>query len=309
MQFTKMHGLGNNYIFFDLMEMSLEEQDLPELARSVSNVNTGIGSDGMILILPSTKANFRMRIFNADGSEGQNCGNGLRCLAKYVYDRGWIDRTDFTIETQGRIVRVEILTPADHDREARSDAQLVRVDMGRPELLKEALPMLGDPHSMTINEAYSIEGHTFRFTCLSMGNPHAILFVDNVREFPLEQWGPRIEHAGLFPERVNVGIVSVLGHQELDYRVWERGSGITMACGTGACAAAVAATLTGKLPRDRPITVHLPGGELIVRWDRQGHVWKTGPAAYICEGQFNLFNKGEMHYEQTVHKRTNYANR
>lgn len=299
MRFTKMHGLGNNYIFINLLEMTLAEQELASLARAVSNVNTGIGSDGMILILPSQKADFRMRIFNADGSEGQNCGNGLRCLARYVYDHGLTTGRQITIETRGRIVRAEILP----------EQQLVKVDMGRPDLLKGALPMLGDPNAMSINEAHTIDDQSFRFTCLSMGNPHAILFVDNVQRFPLTEWGPRIEHAPLFPERVNAGIVCVLGNEEIDYRVWERGSGITMACGTGACAAVVAATLTGKLSRDRPITVHLPGGDLTIRWDRQGHVWKTGPAAYICEGDLLIKSKGEMYHEQTVHEGTNFANR
>jgi len=283
MKFTKMHGLGNNYIFVNLLETTLEEHRLPEIARNVSDVNFGIGSDGMILICPSDKADFRMRIFNADGSEGKNCGNGLRCVAKYVYDHGYAKSKQFTIETWDRIVQLEVLPESE---QSGSAVRQVMVDMGKPGLLKGDLPMLGDPSSTTVNETFHIDGQPFSFTCASMGNPHAILFVDDVHDFPLEEWGPKIEHAELFPERVNFGIVHVKNGREIDYRVWERGSGITMACGTGACAAVVAATLNQLLDRDQPITVHLPGGDLKIHWDRNGHVWKQGPAAYICSGEY-----------------------
>ncbi|MFD0710728.1 diaminopimelate epimerase [Paenibacillus sp. GCM10027626] len=285
MLFTKMHGLGNKYIFFNLLDADLEEQDLSELAKSVSDVNFGIGSDGMILICPSNKADFRMRIFNADGSEGKTCGNGLRCTAKYLFDSGYSNATQFTIETWGEIVSVEVeLEINQHQPTVRN----VKVDMGMPGLSKETLPMKGDARSTTISEPFAFEDQMFHLTCVSMGNPHAILFVDDVNAFPLEQWGPKIEHADLFPERVNVGIVHVLNEREINYRVWERGSGLTMACGTGACAAVVAATLNKRLNKDEPITVHLPGGDLTIRWDRNNHVWKSGPAAYICHGELEL---------------------
>lgn len=281
MLFTKMHGLGNKYVFFDLLKDSLNEADLPELARSISDVNFGVGSDGIILICPSEqgRADFRMRIFNADGSEGKNCGNGLRCTAKYLFDHGYAPSRSFTIETLGGVVNVEVIP---------GDEQWVKIDMGGPGLLKESMPMYGDPLSTTIDEPFYIDDQEFHLTCVSMGNPHAIQFVDDINQFPLGQYGPKVEHAEVFPERVNFGIVRILNEQEIDYKVWERGSGLTMACGTGACAAVVAATLNNKLHRDQPITVHLPGGDLIIRWDINNHVWKTGPAEYIFRGEWNL---------------------
>lgn len=282
MQFTKMHGLGNNYIFFNLLEMPMEDQDFEQLARTVSNVNTGIGSDGMILICPSDIADFKMRIFNEDGSEGKNCGNGLRCVAKYLFDHMYATSTDFSIETLGGIVHV--MVEPDKKRIVRS----VTIDMGKPKLTKGMIPMKGDPEAQTINELLTIGERSFPLTCVSMGNPHAILFVDNVDTFPLEEVGPEIEFSDLFPERVNFGIVHVKSRQEIYYRVWERGSGLTMACGTGACAAVVAATLNYLVDQFIPITVHLPGGQLIIKWDEDGHVWKSGEAAYICHGELAM---------------------
>lgn len=282
MQFTKMHGLGNNYIFFNLLEMPMENEDFAELARTVSDVNFGIGSDGIILMCPSDVADFKMRIFNEDGSEGKNCGNGLRCVAKYLFDHMYATSTNFTIETLGGIVSVEV--EADKKRVVRH----VTIDMGKPQLLKGMIPMKGDPLSSAINESLSIGGQIYPMTCVSMGNPHAILFVDDVNEFPLEEVGPVIECADLFPERVNLGIVQVKNRQELHYRVWERGSGITMACGTGACAAVVAATLNHYVDRHIPITVQLPGGKLTISWDENDHVWKRGEAAYICHGELAI---------------------
>lgn len=277
-----MHGLGNNYIFINLLEFSLPEHILPTLARNLSNVHFGIGSDGMILICESKVADFRMRIFNADGSEGKNCGNGLRCVAKYLYDYQFTDSKHFTIETLGGIVNVHITT--NQNREV----EYVTVDMGEPKLLKAMIPMKGEPMTMTINERFTISGNDYHLTCVSMGNPHAILFAENVHETPLEEIGPKIEFSELFPERVNVGVVSVKGRNELDYRVWERGSGITMACGTGACAAVVAAILNKKIEKNQPVTVHLPGGDLEIRWDENNHVWMKGKAEYICHGEVRL---------------------
>ncbi|WP_099353943.1 diaminopimelate epimerase [Fredinandcohnia onubensis] len=282
MLFTKMHGLGNNYIIFNLLESSLREQDLTNLAKSVSDVNFGIGSDGMILICPSSVADFRMRIFNEDGSEGKNCGNGLRCVAKYLVDHLYAESNTFSIETLGGIVYVTVTTGH------KNVVESITVDMGEPKLLKGMVPMAGDPYSTTINETVSIGDNQYQLTCLSMGNPHAILFVDDVHEVPLEKLGPSIEHSYHFPERVNVGIVQIRNSNEIDYRVWERGSGITMACGTGACAAVVAATLTGKIAKHIPVTVHLPGGDLEIRWDENNHIWKKGAAEYICHGEIDV---------------------
>lgn len=282
MLFTKMHGLGNNYIIFNLLENSLEEQDLSPLAKAVSDVNVGIGSDGMILICPSVIADFQMRIFNADGSEGKNCGNGLRCVAKYLFDHIFTESHSFSIETLGGIVKVKVQSGK------RNLAESITVDMGEPRLFKGMLPMRGAPFSTTINETCRIGGEDYKLTCVSMGNPHAITFVDEVNNVPLEEIGPMIEQDELFPDRVNVGVVRVKNEEEIDYRVWERGSGITMACGTGACAAVVAAVLNKKIPKNQEVTVHLPGGDLMIQWDENNHVWMTGAAEYICHGEIEV---------------------
>ncbi|QED47365.1 diaminopimelate epimerase [Cytobacillus dafuensis] len=282
MEFTKMHGLGNNYIFINLLEHSFENLDFAELSKKVSNVNFGIGSDGIILICPSLMADFKMRIFNADGSEAKNCGNGLRCTAKYLFDHMYTTNPSFTIETLGGIVTVTV------GFDDKKTVQQVTVDMGKPQMAKGLIPMAGDPLAYAVNEPFQIEDSVYRLTCLSMGNPHAIMIVDDVMEVPLEEIGPQIEHSPLFPERVNVGVVQVINRQEIQYRVWERGSGITMACGTGACAAVVAAVINNVVDKNVPITVHLPGGDLTITWDHNDHVWKNGGAEYICHGELQL---------------------
>ncbi|MGG3889508.1 diaminopimelate epimerase [Metabacillus fastidiosus] len=282
MLFTKMHGLGNAYIIFDQLDSLIEDQDFPKLSRTISDVNFGIGADGIIVLSSSKKADFQMRIFNEDGSEAQNCGNGLRCAAKFLYDHMYVTAPCFTIETLGGVVSVEV------ELGDKREVDYVTVNMGEPRLLKGMLPMEGDPFAVTINEPHSFSGNAYNLTCLSMGNPHAILFVEDVKEFPLEEAGPIIEQSKLFPERINVGIVHVKNRQEINYRVWERGSGITMACGTGACAAVVAAVLNGLLDKFQPVTVHLPGGDLTIRWDENNHVWKRGEAAYICQGMWGM---------------------
>ncbi|WP_087972688.1 diaminopimelate epimerase [Oceanobacillus rekensis] len=288
MLFTKMHGLGNNYILFDLLDNPvnvLQEQDYPELSRKISDINFGIGSDGIILICSSEQADFKMRIFNEDGSEAKNCGNGLRCVAKFLYDHQYAQATHFTIETLGGVVNVEV------EVNNNQTVEYVTVDMGEPKLLKGMIPMKGDPFSAAINETYTFGEEAYNLSCISMGNPHAIMFVDNVHEIPLEEIGPTIEYSKLFPERVNLSIVHVKNRKELDYRVWERGSGITMACGTGSCASVVAATLNDLLDKNQPILVHLPGGDLTIRWDEFGHVWMRGKASYVCHGELdNVFN-------------------
>lgn len=278
-----MHGLGNSFVIFNQLGVAKEYQDYSQLAQVVSNVSFGIGSDGIILICSSDIADFRMRIFNVDGSEGKNCGNGLRCVAKLLFDQKYATATSFTIETLGGVMCVEV--EADDEQQV----QYVTVDMGEPELLKNKIPMQGDPCTVAVNEQHSFEDDVYHLTCVSMGNPHAIIFADDVKKVRLEKIGPIIECSDLFPERINVGFVTVKNSQEIEYRVWERGSGITMACGTGACAAVVAATLNGMLDRDLPITVHLPGGNLTVRWDEHGHVWKRGEATYICHGELMTY--------------------
>lgn len=283
MKYTKMHGLGNNYIYVNEFEVKLKEEELASIARQVSDVNFGIGSDGMILIGPSKAADFRMRMFNSDGSEGKNCGNGLRCVAKYVYDRNLTHETRFAIETLGGIVHVQVEID-----EREQAVQSVTIDMGKPRLTKKEIPMLGDADSLTVNETVQIDGVDYQMTVVSMGNPHTVMFVDDVEHVAVEQIGPEIEHASLFPERINVEFVQVRNSHEIDFRVWERGSGITMACGTGACAAVVAGVLNGYLDRSKPVTVHLLGGDLEITYGENEHVYMKGPAAYISDGVFYL---------------------
>ncbi|BCJ86537.1 diaminopimelate epimerase [Effusibacillus dendaii] len=277
-KFTKMHGLGNTYIYVNLFEETLQEAELASLAVQVSNVNTGIGSDGMILIGPSDKADFRMRVFNNDGSEAKNCGNGLRCVAKYVYDRGLTDKRNIQIETLGGNVEAQIHLGTDGKTES------VTVDMGMPRLTKQEIPMLGNPDSKTIEETFTFHGMPFAVTAVSMGNPHAVIFVDDADAVDVERIGPVIEFDERFPERVNVEFIEVVSRNEIIFRVWERGSGITQACGTGACAAVVAGVLTEKT--DCNVLVHLLGGDLQIEWREDGRIYMTGPANFICDGIF-----------------------
>lgn len=278
MKFTKMHGLGNNYIFVNQFKETLIDEKIPSLARWVSDVHTGIGSDGMILIGPSKVAEFRMRIFNADGSEGKNCGNGLRCVAKYVYERKLTGKMAFSIETLGGIVTVVL------HADSRMKVQSVTVDMGTPRLSKKDVPMEGDPDSKTIDELVKVGGKMYRLTAVSIGNPHAVLFVSDADKVPVSEVGPIIECNPLFSERINVGFVHVRSRREIDFRVWERGSGITQACGTGACAAVVAGVLNGYLDLD--VTVHLLGGDLEINWTGNSQIYMKGPAEFIMDGEF-----------------------
>ncbi|MGG1695738.1 diaminopimelate epimerase [Bacillus zhangzhouensis] len=280
-QFTKMHGLGNNYIYVNQMKEQLPEEQLSEIAIRVSSVYTGIGSDGMILICPSDVAAVKMRIFNNDGSEGKNCGNGLRCVAKYVYEHQIVTDTTFQIETLSGLVEATVHIKDDH-------VQLVTVDMGKPRFEKEAMPMLGEPASTTINEALDFGTATLNGTAVSMGNPHIVFYLEDIEKAPLDSLGPIIEKHDMFPEGVNVEFVERVSETELHFRVWERGSGITQACGTGACAAAVSTIVNGHAKKETDMTVHLAGGDLNIRWKDNDHVLMTGPAETICDGTFYL---------------------
>lgn len=280
-QFTKMHGLGNNYIYVNQMKEQLPEEQLSEIATRVSSVYTGIGSDGMILICPSEVAPVKMRIFNNDGSEGKNCGNGLRCVAKYVYEHQMVTDTTFQIETLSGLVEATVHVQDGH-------VQLVTVDMGKPRFEKEAMPMLGEPASTTINEPLDFGTTTLNGTAVSMGNPHIVFYLEDIEQAPLESLGPIIEKHDMFPEGVNVEFVERVSETELHFRVWERGSGITQACGTGACAAAVSTIVNGHAKKETDMTVHLAGGDLIIRWKDNDHVLMTGPAETICDGSFYL---------------------
>lgn len=280
-QFTKMHGLGNNYIYVNQMKEQLSEEQLSEIAIRVSSVYTGIGSDGMILICPSDVAPVKMRIFNNDGSEGKNCGNGLRCVAKYVYEHQIVTDTTFQIETLSGLVEATVHVQDGH-------VQLVTVDMGKPRFEKEAIPMLGEPASTTINEPLDFGTTTLNGTAVSMGNPHIVFYLEDIEQAPLDSLGPMIEKHDMFPEGVNVEFVERVSETELHFRVWERGSGITQACGTGACAAAVSTIVNGHAKKETDMTVHLAGGDLIIRWKDNDHVLMTGPAETICDGTFYL---------------------
>ncbi|MQR95109.1 diaminopimelate epimerase [Fictibacillus phosphorivorans] len=282
LKFTKMHGLGNNYIYINMFEETIDEADLPMLAAEISNPYTGIGSDGMILICPSKLAPVKMRIFNNDGSEAKNCGNGLRCVAKFAYENDLVKETEFQIETLGGLVTAKVTT--DNNKKV----SLVTVNMGKPILQPQQIPVTGFDHlQQVVNEDVSFDGTPLRLTAVSMGNPHAVFFVDNIEKAPLHSLGPIIEKDPMFPDWVNAEFVEVVSNSEMHFRVWERGSGITQACGTGACAAAVAAVLNKKAERNTDITVHLAGGDLIINWKENGDVWMTGPAEIICTGEYH----------------------
>lgn len=282
MKFAKMHGLGNNYIYVNLWEEALAEGDLPKIAVAVANVNTGVGSDGLITIGPSLQGgDARMRIFNADGSEGQTCGNGLRCVGKYLYEKGLVRTSHLQIETKAGMAGLDL-----HVSDDGASVKEVTVDMGEPRLAKKDLPMLNGGDSCALREPLLLDGQTWHFTGVSMGNPHAVFFVNAVNMVNVAEVGPKIEFHELFPERVNVEFVTRKSPTEIDFRVWERGSGITQACGSGACAAVVAGVLEQELARGEEVLVHLLGGDLAITWATDNHVYMRGPAEWICEGNW-----------------------
>ena len=276
MHFTKMHGIGNDYIYINGFE---EHIDNPaDVARAVSDLHFGIGGDGLIVILPSTRADFRMRMFNADGSEAQMCGNGIRCLAKYVYDHGLTQRTTIQVETLAGVLELQLFPSA-------GVVDKVRVRMGEPRLERTQIPMRG-PAGRVLQEPLVVDGTAFEVTAVSMGNPHCIVFVDDPQTFEVASWGPRFEHHAVFPEGVNTEFVRVLDSQTFAMRVWERGSGETLACGTGASAVAVACHLTGRT--GRRVTGHLVGGSLELEWNEaDNQVYMTGPAVEVFHGKWS----------------------
>jgi len=276
-RFSKMHGLGNDYVVIDDRQRRIAQRRLPRLAREMSDRHFGIGSDGIILVLPSTAADFRMRIFNPDGSEAEMCGNGVRAFARYVYDHKLTRRTELEIETLAGIIRPRLQLRC-------GEVRAVTVDMGAPRLERREIPMKGRA-GRVVGEALEVLGERLQITCVSMGNPHCVTFVDDVEAFPVDRFGPAIEHHELFPRRTNVEFVQVLSPTELRMRVWERGAGETLACGTGASASLVAAHLQGRA--GRKVVVHLRGGDLKVWWDaKSDHVFITGPAAEVFTGEW-----------------------
>jgi diaminopimelate epimerase len=277
MKFAKMHGAGNDYVYVNCFEETIE--DPAALARQVSNRHFGIGSDGLILIMPSEVADVCMRMFNADGSESEMCGNGIRCVAKYAYDHGLVTQQEITAETGAGILTLQLFT-----NEA-GKVDRVRVNMGQPRLTRGQIPMTGNADQQVINQELKILDRTFHITCVSMGNPHCVIFVDNVDEFPLEKYGPVIENHELFPNRTNVEFVEIISPGEVKQRTWERGAGETLACGTGASAVAVAGILNEQT--ERTILNHLLGGDLELEWAEDGSVFMTGPAVQVFEGNFD----------------------
>ena len=278
MNFVKMHGLGNDFVMVDGFSVRLAEEELEPLARRVCDRHFGIGADGLILALPSEMADFRMRIFNSDGSEAMHCGNGVRCMAKFVYELGHTHEDVMRVETAGQRLNVlQVFTEG-------GKVQSVRVDMGEPGLTRAQIPMIGDPHGEAVEEPLEVGGETLRFTCVSFGNPHAVTFVDDPATFPVERLGPLVEHHAAFPQRTNTEFIQVLGPNELKMRVWERGAGETLACGTGACASVVAAARTGRAARHA--IVHLLGGDLQIEWRDDNHVYMTGPAVESFRGEY-----------------------
>jgi diaminopimelate epimerase len=281
MRFTKMHGIGNDYVYLDCVR-NAPPADPAELSRAVSDRHFGIGSDGLILVCPSERADARMRMFNADGSESEMCGNGLRCVAKFVYDHGIARKPQLAIETGRGVLRVDL--------EVRNDKVVrVRVNMGEPILISERIPtaLPGDP---PVNVPFTVGDVVFDATCVSMGNPHVVLyvgeefFITEVRD-RVAELGPKIEHAREFPRRINAHFVKVHSPREVTMRTWERGSGVTLACGTGACAVCVAGVLTERT--GRKLLAHLPGGDLELEWSEMDNcVYMTGPATEVFHGDW-----------------------
>ena len=277
MKFTKMHGIGNDYVYVNCFEESIKNP--AEVSKFVSDRHFGIGSDGLILISPSAQADFRMNIYNADGSQAEMCGNGIRCVAKYVYDYGLTDKTEISVETLAGIKYLKLQVE-------NGKVATVEVNMGAPILDPKAIPVAVE-ESPVVNVPVEVKGKTYHMTCVSMGNPHAIIFMDNVKELDIEAIGPFFENHTVFPKRTNTEFVEVLDRNTVNMRVWERGSDETLACGTGACATTVACILNNKTEDE--VTVHLLGGDLKIRWDREAdQVYMTGPATVVFDGEITL---------------------
>lgn len=283
MKFTKMHGCGNDYVYINGIQEQVAPDKKPELVRKLSDRHFGIGGDGVIFINRGKNAEFEMEMYNADGSRAQMCGNGIRCVAKYVYDYGLTDKTDITIESFGSVKQLELTVGENHQVER------VRVNMGAPVLKAVDVPVVSG-HEQVINEEITVNGQIYRMTCVSMGNPHAVVFVegiDDMRSFDLESVGPYFEHHERFPERTNTEFVRIIDNSNVQMRVWERGTGETLACGTGCCATTVAGVLNGLT--DTCVNVHVLGGVIMCEWDReQNLVYMTGPATTVFDGEVDI---------------------
>ena len=275
MKFTKMHGIGNDYIYFNCLEKEIENPE--ELSIKLSDRHFGVGGDGIVLILPSDKADFRMRMFNADGSEGKMCGNATRCIGKYVYDKGITDKKEITLATLSGIKTLKLSV------NEKNKVESVEVNMGEAILKASEIPVKSDKEKV-INERIKIADSEYNITCVSMGNPHCVVYMDEIDNLDLEKLGPKFENDSIFPERVNTEFIKVIDENTLKMRVWERGSGETWACGTGACAAVVSSVLNGYCKYDTPIKIKLLGGELTIKFMKNGLVYMSGPAEFVFEG-------------------------
>ena len=275
-EFTKMHGIGNDYIYIDCFKQDIDDPSC--LARIMSPRRTSVGSDGVILICPSGVADAKMRMFNLDGSEGKMCGNGIRCVGKYIYDTGIAHKDTLTVETLSGIKTLEVTAE-------NGKAVSLTVDMGEPILTPKDIPVIFDGDRM-INEPVDVKGKIYNMTAVSMGNPHAVVFCDDVQKLDLEKIGPDFEYNPIFPEQVNTEFIRVIDRKTLEMRVWERGSGETFACGTGACAAAVAAVLNGFCDKGSEITVHLKCGDLMITYAGNSHIYMRGAAEKVYDGVY-----------------------
>ena len=283
MKFTKMHGCGNDYVYVNGFEEHIDAEQKPELVRKLSDRHFGIGGDGVIFINPGKTAEFEMEMYNADGTRAQMCGNGIRCVAKYVYDYHLTDKTNITIESFGKVKYLELTLGED------GKVSTVRVNMGAPILKAADVPVISD-NDQVIDEEITVNGDNYKMTCVSMGNPHAVVFVDDVadlKDFAIEQIGPYFENHERFPERTNTEFVRIIDKNNVQMRVWERGTGETLACGTGCCATTVACVLNGLT--DTKVNVHVLGGVILCEWDREENlVYMTGPATTVYEGNVEI---------------------
>lgn len=279
MKFTKMQGLGNDYVYVDAINQDIKNES--ELSVFVSNRHFGIGSDGLILICKSEKADFRMKMFNSDGSEAEMCGNGIRCVGKFVYDKKLTQKTELTIETLAGIKKLKLNVE-------NGKVKTVKVDMEEPILEPEKIPV-NSKEKIVKNLKLKVEDKEFEITCVSMGNPHAVIFVEDVEKFDVEKYGKKIEINEIFPKKTNVEFVQIINKEKVKMRVWERGTGETLACGTGACATVVASNLNQLT--DKKVEVELLGGKLYIEWNENNHIYMTGPAETVFDGE--LYYKEE----------------
>ena len=275
-RFTKMQGCGNDYVYVNGFTEHIPQEKKPEFVRFASDRHFGVGGDGVIFINPSDEADFEMEMYNADGTRAEMCGNGIRCVAKYAHDKGLTDRARFSIISGGKVKYMDLTVE-------NGVTKAIRVDMGEPILTAAEVPVVSK-NRQSIDEEITVENQTYRMTCVSMGNPHAVVFVDSTADLPLEQIGPHFEHHERVPRRTNTEFVEIVSPEYVKMRVWERGTGETLACGTGCCATAVACVLNGKT--GRKVTVEVLGGALTIQWDEKtNHIFMTGPAEFVFDGE------------------------